>query len=100
MKCPKCKKDLLGEKVKEKGRWQYGVGAAAILMTGPVGMLAGAATIAGKLIVKHVGDEVEIKCPHCKAKLTLTKAEYKELKEEQYRREDAERKAKQNRVIK
>lgn len=100
MRCSVCGRDLLGEKVKEKGRWQYGVGAAAILLSGPVGMTAGAMTILGKLAVKHIGDEVEMKCPHCKAKLTLTKAEFKELKNEQHRREEAERKSKQNRIIK
>ena len=43
-------------------------------------------------------DEVEIKCPHCKAKLTLTRAEYKELKKEVNAILDAERKSKQNRI--
>ena len=98
MKCSVCKRDIFGEKVKEKGKWHYGVGIAAILLTGPVGMTAGALTIAGKLLVKHVGDEVEIKCPHCGAKLTLTKAEFKELKNEMNRKSMEEYRAKQNRI--
>ena len=100
MKCSVCKKDILGEKVKEKGKWQYGVGIGAILLTGPIGMTAGAVTVAGKLFMKHVCDEVEVKCPHCGAKLTLTKAEFKELKREYNRREAEIRKSQQNRVIK
>lgn len=39
-----------------------------------------------------------IKCPHCGAKLTLTRAEWKELKDEMYRLEEQERKNKQNRI--
>lgn len=98
MRCPKCKQDIFGKKCKEKGKWQYWVGGAAILMTGPVGTAAGALTIGAKLFNKHVMDEVEIKCPHCGAKLTLTKAEWKELKDEMNRKAGEEYRAKQNRI--
>lgn len=40
MKCSKCKRDIFGEKCKEKGKWGYWVGGAAVLMTGPGGALA------------------------------------------------------------
>lgn len=98
MKCSKCKRDIFGEKCKEKGKWGYWVGGAAVLMTGPVGAAGGAVAIGAKLFNKYIMDEVVIKCPHCGAKLTLTRAEWKELKNEMYRLEEQERKNKQNRI--
>ena len=99
MKCSKCKQDLIGrKKVGEKGKWEYYAGGAGLLFGGPIGMAAGTAAIGLKLYGKFVKDEVEVKCPHCGAKLTLTRAEYKELKREIDKIKEAERRSKQNRV--
>lgn len=99
MKCSKCKQELIdNKKVKEKGGWQYVTGTLCIIFGGGFAMTLGALTVGFKLYDRFVKDEIEIKCPHCKAKLTLTRAEYKELKKEVNAIIDAERKSKQNRV--
>lgn len=100
MKCPKCNKNLVNKSknAKEKGSWQYWVGAGAILFTGPVGTTAGIITVGAKLFNKHILNEVEVKCPHCKATLTLTKQQYKQLKKEINEAETKARHAKQNRI--
>lgn len=101
MYCSKCGKDIIGrKKVGEKGKWEYYAGGAGILLGGPIGMAAGAAGIGLKLYGKYVKDEVEVKCPHCGATLTLTKAEYKDLKRQLDSIKEAERKSKQNRIKK
>lgn len=99
MKCSKCKQELINnKKVKEKDSWLYITNTACIIFGGTIAMTLGALSMGGKLYNKFIKDEVEIKCPHCKAKLTLTRAEYKELKKEVNVLLDAERKSKQNRI--
>lgn len=100
MKCPKCKKELLGESVKRTGKVGAAAATACVIFGGPFTMALGALSLGARAFEKHVMNEVEIKCPHCKAKLTLTKDEFKELKAEMNRLAEQERKAKQNRVIK
>lgn len=100
MKCPKCKKELFGESIKRKGGLGTAAATACIIFGGPFAMAAGALHLGARAFEKHVMNEVEIKCPHCKAKLTLTKDEFKELKAEMNRLQEQERKAKQNRIIK
>lgn len=100
MKCSKCKKELIdNKKVKEKGSWQYVTDIACIIFGGPIATTLGVLSMGGKLYNKFIKDEVEIKCPHCKTKLTLTRAEYKELKKSIEAILDEERKSKQNRII-
>lgn len=100
MKCPKCDKNLVNndKNAKAKGNWQYWVGTGAILFTGPVGTAAGALVIGAKLFNKHILNEVEVKCPHCGATITLTKQQYKQLKREIDEAETKARHAKQNRI--
>lgn len=100
MKCPKCNKNLVNndKNAKAKGNWQYWLGGAAIIFTGPIGTAAGALTIGAKLFNKHVFNEVEVKCPHCKTTITLTKQQYKQLKKEISDAETKARHAKQNRI--
>ena len=99
MKCSKCGKNIIGNKrVKDNDNWQNVAGTLAIIFGGPLTMACGGISIGSKLFKKHIMNEVEIKCPHCKAKLTLTRAEYKELKKEVNAILDAERKSKQNRI--
>lgn len=100
MKCPKCKKELFGESIKRKGGLGTVAATACIMFGGPFTMAVGALHLGVRAFEKHVMNEVEIKCPHCKAKLTLTKDEFKELKAEMNRLQEQERKAKQNRIIK
>lgn len=100
MKCSKCNKELFGESVKRKGALGSVAATAAIIFGGPFAMAIGALHLGIRAFEKHVMKEVEIKCPHCKAKLTLTKDEFKTLKEEMYRLQEEERKSKQNRVVK
>ena len=100
MKCPCCGKELIGnKKVKDKDNWQNIAGTVAIIFGGPWSMIAGGFTIGDKLFKKHIMNEVDIKCPHCKKKLTLTKQEFKELKREINAILETERKSKQNRII-
>lgn len=99
MKCSKCKQELINnKKVKEEDRWLYITDTACIIFGGPIAMTLGTLSIGSKLYNKFIKDEVEVKCPHCKAKLILTRAEYKELKGEINKILDEERKSKQNRV--
>ena len=99
MKCSNCKQELINnKKVKEKDSWSYITDTACIIFGGPIITTLGVLSIGAKLYNKFIQDEVEVKCPHCKAKLTLTRAEYKELKGEINKILDEERKSKQNRI--
>lgn len=103
MKCSKCKMELIGNKkiVSKEGRLGEYVGDGLLITFGgllaPIGMLSLGSKLYNKA-KKYVKDEIEITCPHCKAKLTLTAYEYEELKNEIQKIRDEERRAKQNRV--
>ena len=82
MKCSKCKRNLIDNKdIKAKGNWEYVAGLACTIFGGPVVTALGIFTLGGKLYDRFIKDEIEVKCPHCGATLTLTRKEYKELKE-------------------
>ena len=100
MKCSVCKKELVGtKKIRDKEGWHHIVGWGAMLLAGgPVGWVSGGITVGSKLFKKHIMNEVDIKCPHCKAKLTLSKAEFKELKREINKAIEEDRHNHQNRV--
>ena len=105
MKCSKCKKELIGnQKIKNRngvftnGTVSYVTDAVCVLFGGPVSTAIGLGSAGLKLWKKYVKDEMVIKCPHCGTELTLTKAEYKELKKEIEKILDRERKSKQNRI--
>ena len=99
MNCPKCRKSLIGnKKVKDiENKWDIARGAAFIL-GGPLVMTTMAMSEGIRLYEKYGRDEVEVKCPHCKAKITLTKAQYKQLKNEIKEVQKKERHATQNRI--
>ena len=104
MKCSVCKKDLVGnkmvanDKVKKSNMFWNG---ALMIVGGPILATFGAIGLgidAYKSFKQVSKDEIEITCPHCKAKLTLTNAEFEELKAEIEKVKAEERKSKQNRV--
>ena len=104
MKCSVCKQDLAGKKgvannkAKKSNMFWNG---ALMIVGGPVLATIGAIGLgmeAYKSYKQISKDEVEITCPHCKAKLTLTNAEFEELKAEIEKVKAEERKSKQNRV--
>jgi hypothetical protein len=99
MNCPKCRKSLIGnKKVKDvENKWDVARGAAFVL-GGPLVMTTMALGEGIRLYDKYGRDEVEVKCPHCKAKITLTKEQYKQLKKEIKKVRDNERQSKQNRI--
>ena len=99
MNCPKCKNNLVGnKKVKDtENKWDVARGAAFVL-GGPLVMTTMAIGEGIRLYDKYGRDEVEVKCPHCKAKITLTKAQYKQLKNEIKEVQKKERHATQNRI--
>lgn len=104
MKCSVCKKDLVGNKgvannkVNKKSMFWNG---ALMLVGGPILATAGAIGLGMDLFKSYKElskDEIEITCPHCKAKLTLTNEEFNTLKAEIEKVKAEERKSKQNRV--
>ena len=104
MKCSVCKKDLVGNKgvannkVKKSNMFWNG---ALMLVGGPILATAGAIGLGIDLFKSYKElskDEIEITCPHCKAKLTLTNEEFNTLKAEIEKVKAEERKSKQNRV--
>ena len=104
MKCSKCKKDLIGNKgvannkVNKKSMFWNG---ALMVVGGPIVGTLGAISLGMDLFKSYKelsNDEVEITCPHCKAKLVLTRDEYKYLKTKIDEIKAEERKSKQNRV--
>ena len=99
MNCPKCRKSLIGnKKVKDtENKWDVARGAAFII-GGPLTMTAMAIGEGIRVYDRFVKDEVEVKCPHCKTKITLTKEQYKKLKKEIKKIMDEERHSKQNRI--
>lgn len=100
MKCPKCKQDIVGnKKVKDSDRYDWIATLSGLMLFGPVGTAAGVFVGGTRVYQKYIKDEITVKCPHCKEKLTLTKKEYKELKKEIKAVLDEERKSKQNRII-
>lgn len=99
MNCPKCNQNIIGtKKVKDtENKWDI-ARAAAFTLGGPVIQTTMAIGEGIRLYDKFVKDEVEVKCPHCKAKITLTKAQYKQLKQEIKELQKQERHSKQNRI--
>jgi len=99
MNCPKCHKNLIGDKkVKDiENKWDIARGVAFVA-GGPLVMTAMAVGEGIRVYDKFVRDEVEVKCPHCKAKITLTKKQYKQLKQEIKEVQTAKRQASQNRI--
>ena len=74
---------------------------ALMLVGGPILATAGAIGLGIDLFKSYKElskDEIEITCPHCKAKLTLTNEEFNTLKAEIDKAKAEERKSKQNRV--
>ena len=79
--CPCCKKNIITEKkLKDADRLNNYGGLAWLFIGGPIGIGLGALGLGGKAFKKHVLNEVDTKCPHCKAKITLTKEQWKEIK--------------------
>lgn len=99
IQCPKCNQNMAGnKKVKDiENKWDVARGAAFIL-GGPLVMTTVAIGEGIRLYDKYGRDEVEVKCPHCKAKITLTKIQYKQLKDEIKEIQKKERHTTQNRV--
>ena len=99
LNCPKCKKNMIGEKrVREKeNKWDI-VRGAGFICGGPVAMTIIAAGEGIRLYDKFVRDEVQVKCPHCGEVITLTKAQYKELKKGIKEVQKDKRHATQNRI--
>lgn len=99
MKCPKCKQSIIGnKKVKDtENKWDIARGTVFIL-GGPIAQTTMVISEGIRLYDKFINDEVEVKCPHCKAKITLSKKEYKELKKEIKGVLKRERHSKQNRI--
>lgn len=99
MNCPKCRKSLIGDKkVKDtENKWDIARGAAFVV-GGPVIQTTMAIGEGIRIYDKYVRDEVEVKCPHCKTKITLTKAQYKQLKKEIKEVQKQNRQTKQNRI--
>ena len=99
LNCPKCRKSLIGnKKVKDvENKWDIARGAAFVF-GGPIIMTTMAIGEGIRLYDKYGRDEVEVKCPHCKTKITLTKEQYKQLKKEIKKVRDNERQSKQNRI--
>lgn len=99
MNCPKCRKSLIGDKkVKDtENKWDIARGAAFVL-GGPLVQTTMAVGEGIRLYDKFVRDEVQVKCPHCKAKITLTKEQYKQLKKEIKEIQKQDRHSKQNRI--
>ena len=99
LNCPNCKKSLIGnKKVKDiENKWDVARGAAFVF-GGPLVMTTMAIGEGIRLYDKYGRDEVEVKCPHCKTKITLTKEQYKQLKKEIKEVQKAERHSKQNRI--
>ena len=99
MNCPKCRKSLIGDKkVKDtENKWDIARGAAFVI-GGPVIQTTMAIGEGIRIYDKYIRDEVEVKCPHCKTKITLTKAQYKQLKKEIKEVQKQNRQSKQNRI--
>lgn len=104
MKCSVCKKELIGNKgvasnkANKKNMFWNG---ALMVVGGPILATAGAIGLGIDLFKSYKElskDEIEITCPHCKAKLVLTRDEYNYLKAEIDKIKAEERKSKQNRV--
>ena len=99
MKCSKCNQNIVGnKKVKDSDRYAWAATLSGLLTLGPIGTAAGVIVAGDRVYHKYIKDEITVKCPHCKEKLTLTKKEYKELKKEIKAVLDEERKSKQNRI--
>ena len=104
MKCSVCKKELIGNKGvtnNKASKKNMLLNGALMMIGGPIVATFGAIGLGLDLLksYKEISkDEIEITCPHCKAKLTLTKDEFQELQAEINRIKSEERKAKQNRV--
>lgn len=99
IKCPCCKKDIITEKkLKDADRWNNYGGLSWLFIGGPIGYGLGAMLIGAKAYKKHIQNEVDIKCPHCKNKITLTKAQYKEIKNLIKKVQEDERHKTQNRL--
>ena len=104
MKCSVCKKELIGNKgvsSNKASKKNMLLNGALMMIGGPIVATFGAIGLGMDLLksYKEISkNEVEITCPHCKAKLTLTRDEFKELQAEINRIKSEERKAKQNRV--
>ena len=99
MNCPKCRKSLIGDKkVKDtENKWDIARGAAFVL-GGPLVQTTMAVGEGIRLYDKFVRDEVQVKCPHCGEVITLTKAQYKELKKGIKEVQKDKRHATQNRI--
>lgn len=104
MKCSVCKKELIGKKgvasnkANKKNMFWNG---ALMVVGGPILATAGAIGLGIDLFKSYKElskDEIEITCPHCKAKLVLTRDEYNYLKAEIDKAKAEERRANQNRV--
>lgn len=105
MKCSKCGKNIIGnKKIKNRnggvtnGTVSYAADVICMMAGGPITTAIGVGSAGVKLYKKYIKDEMVIKCPHCKAELTLTKKEYKELKKEIEAVRTKERQSKQNRI--
>lgn len=99
IKCPCCKKDIITTNgVKDADRWNNYLGIGCILVGGPWSLGIGAFNLGIKAFKKHVQDEVDIKCPHCKKRITLTKAQWKEIKKLIKDAQEIERHKGQNRL--
>ena len=79
--CPVCKKNIITEKkIKDADRFENYGGLSWLFIGGPIGTGLGAVLLGAKAYKKHICNEVDVKCPHCKAKITLTKDQWKEIK--------------------
>lgn len=99
MNCPKCKKSLIGDKsVKDKNyKWDV-LEAAGFICGGPITMTAAVIYGGARLYNKYGHGDIEIKCPHCKEVITLSKSQYKELQKEIKAVKTKVRQSKQNRI--
>ena len=99
IKCPCCGKNIITlDGVKDADRWNNYIGIGCLLVGGPFTMGVGAFNLGIKAFKKHVCDEVDVKCPHCKKKITLTKAQWKEIKSLINELQTKDRQSKQNRL--
>lgn len=98
--CPCCGKNIITEKkLKDADRWDnYGGFAWLLVASGPIGYGLGALCLGTKAYKKHIQNEVDVKCPHCKKKITLTKEQWKEIKKLVKEVRDNERHKTQNRL--
>ena len=83
MKCSKCNKEL-NRNIKKAGientKLSHAADAFCLIAGGPIVTAIGAFNIGRKVMTNILEEEVEIKCPHCGAKMIITKEEYKKLK--------------------